>query len=166
MSCTVRTATRSDAASIARIYSEGIEDRVATFETEPRTAADVERWLDDGFPLVVAVADGEVVGWASAAPYRAARSAYGGVGDFSIYVARDRRGQGIGRPLLAGLLDEAERRGLWKLVGRIFPENASSLGLCRSLGFRQVGVYRRHARLDGAWRDIVVVERLLGEAAD
>ena len=61
-----------------------------------------------------------------------------------------------------GLIDECERRGLWKLVSRVFPENEASLALCRSLGFREVGVYRRHAKLDGEWRDVVIVERLLG----
>ena len=66
---------------------------------------------------------------------------------------------------LSALIEEAERRGLWKLVSRIFPENEASLALCRSLGFRQVGVYRRHGQLDGVWRDVVVVELLLGDAA-
>jgi phosphinothricin acetyltransferase len=163
---TVRPARRDDAAAIALVYNDGIADRNATFETAPRTAADVERWLDAGYPLVVAEAeDGASAGWASAPPYRPARPAYAGVADFSIYVARERRGQGVGRVLLAGLVEECERRGFWKLVSRVFPENEASLALCRSLGFREVGVYRRHARLDGEWRDVVIVERLLGEAA-
>lgn len=66
---------------------------------------------------------------------------------------------------MEALLAEVEARGLWKLVGRIFPENEASLALCRALGFREVGVHHRHGKLDGAWRDVVVVERLLGEAA-
>jgi phosphinothricin acetyltransferase len=163
---TVRAARVEDAGVIARVYNEGIADRNATFETEPRGAADVERWLDAGYPLVVAEADdGAVAGWASAPPYRPARPAYAGVADFSIYVARERRGQGVGRVLLAGLIGECEGRGYWKLLSRVFPENGASLALCRSLGFREVGVYRRHARLDGDWRDVVIVELLLGEAA-
>jgi len=68
--------------------------------------------------------------------------------------------------VLAALLEECERRGFWKLVSRIFPENAASRALCARLGFREVGVYRRHGRLDGVWRDSVIVERLLGEAAE
>ena len=68
-------------------------------------------------------------------------------------------------PRCSGLIDECERRGLWKLVSRVFPENEASLALCRSLGFRDVGVYRRHAKLDGEWRDVVIVERLLGDAS-
>ena len=160
-----RAAERADADAIARIYNEGIEDRVGTFETSPRTVDDVLRWLDDGYPVVVGEEGGEVVAWASAAPYRAHRPAYSGVADFSIYVARAARGRGAGRATLAALIDACEAGGFWKLVSRIFPENEASLGLCRSLGFREVGTYRRHGKLDGEWRDVVIVERLLGEAA-
>jgi L-amino acid N-acyltransferase YncA len=161
-----RAATVVDAPAIARIYDEGIEDRVGTFETEPRTADDVLRWFESGFPLVVSEDEaGEVVAWASAPPYRAHRPAYAGVADFSIYVSRAERGRGAGRATLRALIETAEAAGLWKLVSRVFPENEASLALCRSLGFREVGTYRRHARLDGVWRDVVVVELLLGEAA-
>jgi L-amino acid N-acyltransferase YncA len=159
-----RTARPDDAEAIARIYNEGIEDRLATFETDPRSARDVAAWLERGFPLVVAQDEtGTIVAWASAPPYRP-RAAYAGVAEFSIYVARDRRGHGFGRAALAALVEECERRGLWKLVSRIFPENEPSLALCRSLGFREVGVYRRHGKLDGAWRDCVIVELLLRDA--
>jgi phosphinothricin acetyltransferase len=161
-----RDATRDDAAVIARIYNEGIEDRVGTFETVPRTDEEVLGWLDAGYPVVVGEDGGEVVAWASAPPYRRDRPAYSGVADFSIYVARAARGRGAGRATLAALIDASEARGYWKLVSRIFPENEASLALCRSLGFREVGTYRRHGKLDGEWRDCVIVERLLGEAAD
>ena len=160
-----RLAGPDDAAAIARIYNEGIEDRVGTFETEPRSPEDVGAWIDAGYPLVVGEDGGEVVAWASATPYRAHRRAYAGVADFSIYVARSARGRGAGRARLAALIAEAEARGYWKLLSRIFPENEASLRLCRSLGFREVGVYRNHAKLDGVWRDVVIVELLLGEAA-
>lgn len=160
---TTRRAEAADAAAIARIYNEGIEDRLATFETEPRSADDILAWLEADVPVVVAADEDEVVAWAAAHPYRA-RAAYAGVGDFSIYVARARRGRGLGRTTVAALVEECERRGYWKLVSRIFPENEASLALCRSLGFREVGVYRRHGKLDGEWRDCVIVERLLGEA--
>jgi phosphinothricin acetyltransferase len=156
-----RPARPEDAEAIARIYNEGIEDRLATFETRPRSGADVVRWVEDGFPLVVVEENGRVVAWASAAPYRPGREAYAGIGDFSVYVARSERGRGAGRAAVEALSAEARGRGFWKLVSRIFPENEASLGLCRALGFREVGVYRRHARLDGEWRDVVVVERLL-----
>ena len=157
---TVRAAEAADTPAIARIYNEGIEDRLATFETEPRTAEDIASWLEEALPLVVVESDGVVAAWAVAHRYRD-RAAYAGVGEFSVYVARDERGQGHGRAAVQGLIDECERRGLWKLVSRIFPENEASLALCRSLGFREVGVYRRHAKLDGEWRDVVIVERLL-----
>jgi L-amino acid N-acyltransferase YncA len=156
-----RPALPADAEAIARIYNEGIEDRLATFETRPRAAADVARWLEDGFPLVVVEEAGAVVAWASAAPYRPAREAYAGIGEFSVYVARPERGGGLGRTAMEALIAEARRRGMWKLLSRIFPENEASLALCRSLGFREVGVYRRHGKLDGAWRDVVIVELLL-----
>jgi len=165
MSVVTRPATPDDAAAIARIYNEGIEDHVGTFETRPRTADDVLGWLDAGYPVVVGEEGGTVVAWASAPPYRRDRPAYSGVADFSIYVAREARGRRVGLATLAALIDVCEGRGYWKLVSRIFPENEASLALCRSLGFREVGVYRRHGKLDGQWRDVVIVERLLGEAA-
>ncbi len=162
-----RPATPDDAEAIAGIYNEGIEDRIGTFETEHRSAGDVQGWIEAGYPLVVSEDEaGRIVAWASAPPYRVHRPAYSGVAEFSIYVARAARGQGAGRVTLAALIAEAEGRGYWKLVSRVFPENEASLAVCRSLGFREVGVYRRHARLDGMWRDVVIVERLLGEASD
>jgi phosphinothricin acetyltransferase len=159
-----RRAEAADAAAIARIYNEGIEERLATFETEARSEEDVARWVAEDDPVVVTVEDGAVVAWAAAHEYRP-RPCYTGVGDFSIYVARARRGRGYGRATLSALIDECEQRGYWKLVSRIFSENEASLALCRAVGFREVGVYRRHARLDGEWRDCVIVELLLGDAA-
>src|SRR5436190_24007347 len=160
-----RGATSGDAAAIACIYNEGIEDRLATFETRPRSPDDILAWLEAGFPLVVVESDGELAAWASAPPYRPARASYAGVGDFSVYVARAWRGRGAGRAAVQALLAECEARGYWKLLSRIFPENEASLALCRSLGFREVGVYRRHAKLRGEWRDTVIVELLIGDAA-
>jgi L-amino acid N-acyltransferase YncA len=159
-----RNASFQDSDAIARIYNEGIEDGLATFETEPRGASDIDGWIQAGFPLVVvSEAGGSVVAWASAPPYRPRRPAYAGVADFSVYVAREARGRGAGRAAVEALVRACEARGYWKLLSRIFPENEASLALCRSLGFREVGVYRRHARLRGEWRDTVVVELLIGE---
>ena len=164
MALSVRLAGAADAPAIARIYNEGIEDRIATFETEPRTAdqlasAMVEK--GDRYPTIVVVRDGEVVAWASAGPYRN-RPAYAGVAEHSVYVARSARGAGIGRAALDGLCRAYAERGFWKVVSRIFPENVASLALHARCGFREVGVYKRHGRLDGEWRDCVIVERLLG----
>jgi len=161
-----RDARAEDAGAIARIYNEGIADRQATFETRPREGCEILAWMEEGYPLVVGEADSQVVAWAAAAPYRPDRSAYAGVAEFSVYVARAWRGKGAGRTTLQALIDEAEARGIWKLISRVFPENEASLGLCRSLGFREVGVYRRHAKLDGAWKDCVIVEKLLGAALE
>jgi L-amino acid N-acyltransferase YncA len=160
-----RPAVAADAAAIARIYNEGIQDRVATFETEPRSPEHVLGWIEADLPLVVAEDGADVLAWAIAHPY-SSRAAYAGVGDFSIYVARECRGRGLGRSTVEALIAECEARGYWKLLSRIFPENEASLALCRSLGFREVGVYRRHGKLDGEWRDCVIVERLLGEGLD
>jgi phosphinothricin acetyltransferase len=163
-----RAARREDAAAIARIYNQGIEDRVATFQTEPRSVADIELLLaerDDRFPTIVIERDGAVVAWASAGTYRAT-AWYGPIAEHSVYVDRAQRGTGVGRMALNALIDAAEQRGLLKLVSRIFVENEASLALHRTCGFREVGVYRRHGKLDGVWRDCVIVERLLGDALE
>ncbi|MCW5850821.1 MAG: N-acetyltransferase [Anaerolineae bacterium] len=155
-----RSATPDDAAAIAAIYNQGIEDRVATFETRLRTPDDIRAWFDGIHPIVV-VEDGDrVVAWASTSTYRP-RECYAGIAEFSVYVARPARGQGAGRVAMLALLQAAERAGFWKLVSRVFPENQASLGLLRSLGFREVGVYEKHGQLDGVWKDVVIVERLI-----
>lgn len=159
-----RLATPADAAAIARIYNEGIEDRSATFETRPRTPDDVLAWFDGIHPIVVAERDGAVIAFAETTAYRQ-RECYAGVAEFGVYVAREHRGQGVGREVMEALIAAAESAGLWKLLSRAFVENAASRRLLARVGFREVGVYRRHARLDGRWRDVVIVERLLGGAA-
>lgn len=162
-----RIATVEDAEAIARIYNEGIADRIATFETEARTPAQVASSLTDKgdrYPTVVVERAGAVVAWAGAGAYRS-RPAYAGVAEHSVYVARAARGTGAGRAALEELCRAYAERGFWKIVSRIFPENTASLQLHERCGFRVVGVYRRHGRLEGVWRDCVIVERLLGEAA-
>ena len=162
-----RVANIEDAEAIARIYNEGIADRLATFETEPRTTDDIARGLRERtprWPTVVVERDGRVIAWASASEYRT-RPCYSGVAEFSVYVGRAARGSGAGRAALEGLFQACEQRGFWKLVSRVFPENTASRALCRATGFVEVGVYRRHGKLDGVWRDCVIVEKLLGEAA-
>ena len=159
----IRTAIADDAAAIAEIYNQGIEDRVATYETSRRSAEDQQAWLQSiagRYPAVVAQIDGEIIGWAGAGPYRD-RECYRGIGEFSMYVHRDWRRRGVGDLLLAGLISEAERLGLWKLLSRIFPFNEASRALCCKHGFREVGTYEKHARLDGRWLDVVIVERLI-----
>ena len=159
---TARPATETDAAAIAAIYNEGIEDGIATFETRPRTADDIRAWLGTRFPvMVVDDGTGRVISFASSSPYRA-RECYAGIAEFSVYTARESRGRGAGHAALSALMEEARGAGFWKLVSRVFVENEASRALLRRLGFREVGTYERHARLHGTWRDVVIVERLLG----
>ena len=155
-----RLATPDDAEAIARIYNQGIDDRVATFETRPRTREDARGWFDGVHPIVVVGEADQIVAFASTSTYRP-RACYAGIAEFSVYVARDFRGRGAGRLAMEALIREAERAGFWKLVSRVFPENAASLRLLRALGFREVGRYEKHAQLDGAWRDVIIVERLI-----
>ena len=157
-----RAASKADAAAIARIYNDGIDDRVATFETRHRTAADVEQWFDGRHPIVAIEDDGVIIAFASTSDYRP-RDCYGGIAEFSVYAAREARGRGAGRLAMNTLIEAAHAAGFWKLVSRVFVENAASRALLRSAGFREVGVYQRHARLDGVWRDVVIVERLLDD---
>jgi phosphinothricin acetyltransferase len=160
---TTRLATPADAAAIAAIYNDGIADRIATFETDPRTAEQLAAQLrdkGDRFPTIVVEDGGRIVAWAGAGAYRA-RPAYAGVAEHSVYVARSARGRGAGRVALEALCRAYAERGFWKIVSRIFPENTASLALHERCGFRVVGVYERHGQLEGVWRDCVIVERLL-----
>lgn len=165
-SATARTARLEDAPAIAAIYNQGIEDRVGTFETEPRTVAQIEAWFEHAKAFVVVEDErGEVVGYAVGHPY-ADRCCYAGVSEFSVYVRRDWRRRGIGRIAMTGLLDASREAGLWKLLSRVFPENRASLNLMAWSGFKAIGVHEKHGKLDGVWRDCVVVERLIPENLD
>jgi L-amino acid N-acyltransferase YncA len=157
----IRPATEADAAAVARIYDAGIDGRNATFETAHRSVDEMaQRICETRAPYAFLVADdGEVRGWAATSPY-AARAAYAGVAEFSVYV--DVPGRGTGRAVLTALLERAEAAGLHKVTSRVFVENSASRALMRSLGFREVGTHLRHAQLDGRWRDVVTVEVLLG----
>jgi phosphinothricin acetyltransferase len=164
MSINIRLARLEDAAAIAEIYNQGIEDRGATFETELRTADSMRARLDDPerFPLLVAEDSDLVIGWAGLSSYRS-RACYAGIAEFSVYLDRAARGRGVGRQLLDALIAAARARGYWKLVSRIFPFNTASRALCRASGFREVGIYEKHGCLAGRWMDVVIVERLLPE---
>ncbi len=163
----IRSAEPADADAICAIYNEGIEGRQATFETHLRGPADVLAWFEDDLPFLVAVDAGPqraVVGFARVASY-SDRCVYEGIGEHAVYVSGSARGRGLGRELLEALASAAEQRGIYKLTSRVFTTNAASRAAHRAAGFHEVGVQLRHGRLDGEWKDCVLVERLLGEAA-
>jgi L-amino acid N-acyltransferase YncA len=159
----VRPAHVDDAEAIARIHNQGIGERIATFQTTPRRAADVASAVERG-PVLVAERGVEVVGWAAISPYDDAHDYYAGVGEATLYVEQAARGSGAGRAMLEALTATAERHGYYKLVGKILSSNRPSVALVRSCGWREVGLHRRHGRLDGEWKDVLVVELLLGDA--
>jgi L-amino acid N-acyltransferase YncA len=160
----VRRASPSDATVVVAIYNEGIAERQATFETMARRPRDViGRLASSSHPALVAEDGGEVVGWAWITP-DSEREAYAGVAECSVYVRAAARGRGVGTRLIHDLATEAERHGFHKLLGKLFTTNEASLRLVRRCGFREVGVHRAHGRLDGEWRDVLLVELLLGEA--
>lgn len=159
----VRLATEADAEAICRVYNQGIEDRLATLETELRTPEERRQWLlsrSPRHPVIVAETDGTVPGWGSLNPFNA-RPAYRFVADFSVYVERGWRGKGVGRALLARLIELGRDHGYHKLVLSAFPFNPGGMALYEKMGFRTVGVYKEQGMLDGIWVDTIVMERLL-----
>ena len=161
----IRRATIGDAAEIAAIYNEGIDERSATFNTNHVTVAEMQEKIANGGDKhpVFAAASAElnhIAGWASISPY-SNRVCYSGIGEISIYVRKTRRRQGIGKTLLQALIDAAETQGYWKLMARIFIFNHISRTLCKKLGFTEIGVHEKHSKLDGKWLDVVEVEKLI-----
>jgi phosphinothricin acetyltransferase len=166
MTLSARPAVREDAPAITAIYNQGIEDRIATFETEPREVPDILPWFDRALAFVSVTDEaGEVVGYAVAHAY-SDRPCYRGIGAFSVYVRRSSRGRGVGQVAMAGLIDASRSAGLWKLYSRVFPENRASLSLMARMGFNEIGVHQKHGKLDGMWKDCVNVELLIPENID
>ena len=155
----IKRAEAREARRIAEIFNQGLEDRVATFETRSASPDDAERWIAEDI-VVVAERDEALVGWAKAGPYTD-RHYYDGVREATLYVAREARRIGVGHALLERLAEEAAGGGAHKLVGKVFSTNGPSIALLRGLGWREVGVHRRHGSLDGEWKDVLVVEKLL-----
>jgi len=159
----VRPATAKDAAVICEIYNQGIEDRLATLETELRTPDERRQWLaarSERHPVIVAEHDSRIAGWGSLNVFNA-RPAYHHVADFSVYVERAWRGKGVGRVLLERLVELGRELGYHKLVLSAFPFNTAGVALYERLGFRTVGVYQEQGLLDGRWVDTIIMERLL-----
>src|SRR5262245_49517999 len=164
MTVQIRPARADDAGDICRIYNQGIEDRVATLETELRTPEERRQWLAARglrHPVVVAESpDGAIVGWASLNVFNA-REAYRFVADLSIYIDRSARGKGIGHVLLDRIVELGRQHGFHKIVLSAFPTNTPGMALYTRLGFRTVGVYKEQGQLDGRWVDTIIMERLL-----
>ncbi len=163
MTVTVRPAKATDAEAICRIHNQGIEDRIATLDTTLRTPEDSRAWLGDRgprHPVLAAEVDGIVVGWASLNQY-SPRAAYDYVADFSVYVERGHRGQGIGRQLLDRLIRTARGLGFHKMVLAALVANLTGIALYRRAGFTAVGVFREQGLLDDRWVDVMIMEKLL-----
>jgi L-amino acid N-acyltransferase YncA len=159
----VRFASLDDAPAICAIYNQGIEDRVATLETERRDPDERRRWLASRgtrYPVVVAEQGGQVVAWASLNSFNP-RRCYDHVADISVYVERSWRGKGMGRIMLARLIELGRALGFHKLVLACFPTNKPGVALYERMGFTPVGLYREQGLLDGQWVDVLVMEQLL-----
>jgi phosphinothricin acetyltransferase len=159
----IRPATPADAGGIGAVYDEGIADGTATFATGTHPPEERLRWLQGrapNAPVFVAVRGDALLGWSALAPL-SRRSWYHGVAEYTAYVARASRGAGVGGRLLGHLVRTAPEYGYWKLVGMILADNDHGLALAARHGFRVVGTYRAHARMDGRWRDVTLVERHL-----
>ena len=157
----IRRAIPEDAKAICGIYNAAIAERTSTFETEPRCATDLEARIDDArFPLLVCDGGETIIGWAGLASY-SARPCYAGIGECSVYVAAPARGRGVGTALTEALATSATQNDFHKMIGKLFTDNLASVRLVERCGFQSVGIHCRHGQLDGAWRDVLVVERLL-----
>ena len=159
MDITIREIEPSDCEEIMEIYNDTLDERIATFNIEHIDVDKVREWKENGIVLV-ANANDSVIGFVRSYPY-SARSCYSGIAEFSIYISSQGRGKGVGSRLMDNFLEALISEGKWKVLSRVFPENLPSLLLLRKHGFQEVGTYRNHATLDGVWRDVVIVERLL-----
>jgi len=153
----IRPAEEKDAERILEIYRQGIETANATFETE---VPDWQVWDARHHPFcrLVCEDNGRVVGWAAIAPV-SLRDCYRGVAEVSVYIDTALMGKGIGSRLMAAVVTESERNGIWTLYASTFPENRITQRLHLRYGFREIGIRERIAKLHGKWRDTVILER-------
>jgi phosphinothricin acetyltransferase len=154
---TIRPLRPEDWPEVRAIYAQGIATGHATFETQ---IPEWESWDRQHVPCcrLVSQEDGPVLGWAALSPV-SDRCVYGGVAEVSVYVAEQARGRGLGKALLAALVEASEEAGYWTLQAGIFPENEASIRLHQKLGFRLLGTRERLGKLAGRWRDVVLLER-------
>jgi L-amino acid N-acyltransferase YncA len=153
----IESMTADNWAAVRAVYLEGIATGQATFETE---APSWETWDSAHLSVARLVAryGKDVMGWAALSPV-SQRKAYAGVAEVSVYVAAHSRGKGAGKALLERLIQESERDGIWTLQAAVFPENSATLALHEGLGFREVGRRERISKLNGIWRDTILLER-------
>lgn len=159
----IRDANFEDIESIRKIYNEGIQDRIATLETDEKDVIYMEQWFKqhvERYSIVVAENEGSIVGWASLNPYNN-RCAYAGVGDLSVYIAREYRGRGIGSLLLKAIEEAARKNGFHKIILYTFPFNEMGQKLYAKNGFREVGTFQKHGILDGKFVDVMAMEKQL-----
>lgn len=159
----IRAARFPDLPLMQDIHNQGIADRVATLDTEPRTMADTQLWFyrhGPRYPVLVAAADGSIAGWASLNTFNP-RPAYQYVADLSIYLARSWRGKGLGSRLLQALIPLARELGYHKIVLSAFPTNVAGMRLYERQGFTTVGIYKEMGLVDSRWVDTVLMEKLL-----
>lgn len=161
----IRPATAADLPGILAIYNDAVLNTTATYDYEPRTLAQREAWFADhqrdNYPVFVAAdAEGRVLGWSSLNPYHS-RPGYRFTADNSIYVAADQRGRGVGRRLLAPLLDAARERGLHAIIAVIDADNEVSIRMHAAFGFEPVGRFKEVGFKFGRWLDVVYMERLI-----
>ncbi|MBP1082447.1 GNAT family N-acetyltransferase [Bacillus capparidis] len=156
---TVRTMKEEDWEAVQTIYIKGIETGNATFETE---APSWEKWDIDHlqFGRLVALQGNQIVGWVALSPY-SSRPVYRGVAGVSIYIDPEFSGKKVGSSLMKNLIEECEKEGFWTLQSGIFPENQASLSLHQKFGFREVGRREKIGKLDGKWRDVLLLEKKL-----
>ncbi|MDR7075680.1 phosphinothricin acetyltransferase [Neobacillus niacini] len=163
MDVSIRDSNESDIKSIQTIYNQGIEDKIATLETEIKDDTYMRNWFDKHrgrYKVIVAEDKGQIVGWASLNQYNN-RSAYDGVADLSVYISRGYRGKGVGKKLLAKLESLAKENGFHKMILFTFPINQLGQGLYRRIGFRELGVFKNQGKIDGKFVDVMAMEKIL-----
>ncbi len=162
MSITIRPATLADLDAITEIYNEAIINTVATFDTVPKTAAQQDQWFaghDAKHPILVALREGKVVGWASMSRY-SDRAAYDGTAEISLYVAAASRGQGIGKRLMEAIVIAGQKAGLHCVLSRIAGGNEVSIHLHKQMGFETIGIMREVGHKFGKLLDVVIMQKL------
>ncbi|WP_308722008.1 arsinothricin resistance N-acetyltransferase ArsN1 family A [Paenibacillus polysaccharolyticus] len=159
----LRHATEVNLGSILTIYNQGIEDRIATLETDIKDEAYMSEWFNKHqgrYSVLIAEQNDQVVGWASINSY-SSRSAYDGVGNLSIYIHRDHRGKGVGKQLLEKLEEIGKQNNFYKFVLFTFPFNTLGQSLYHKAGYREVGVFKNQGVLEGRFVDVMAMEKIL-----